>query len=186
MDRKAFMAGHVPGSIHAPLGINFPMIVGSYVDPETEIYLLVDHADLEEAVRTLVRIGYDRIAGFSPPTALVERGLSEEIVQRVDFHDLPADLDPDGRTILDVRTEAEYRAGHVPGAMNIAYTRLEKRLDEIPRDKPVMTYCRSGNRAAAAAALLAREGYDVTLVDGLFDSWPGRETAEKGVPAGAA
>ena len=70
--------------------------------------------------------------------------------------------------------------------MNIAHTRLAERLDDVPRDKPVMTYCRSGNRAAAAAGLLAREGYDVTLIDGLFDSWPGREKAEKGVAAGVA
>lgn len=186
MDRKAYMAGHVPGSLHAPLGIDFAMIVGSYVDPATRIYLLVEPADLDEAVRTLVRIGYDRIAGYAPPHTLVERGLSEEVVPRVDFHTLPADLDTQSTTILDVRGAAEYAAGHVPGAMNIAHTRLAEHLDEIPRDKPVMTYCRSGNRASAAAALLAKEGFDVTLIDGLFDSWPGRDRAEKGSAAPAA
>ncbi|NNF14106.1 MAG: MBL fold metallo-hydrolase [Gemmatimonadetes bacterium] len=185
-DRKGFMAGHIPGSLHAPLGINFAMIVGSYVDPETNIYLLIDHADLEEAVRTLVRIGYDHVAGYASPAALVERGLSEEVIDRIDFTDLPAETEGGERTVLDVRSAAEFRAGHVPGAMNIAHTRLAARLDEVPRDKPVMTYCRSGNRASAAAALLASEGYDVTLVDGLFDVWPGRSKAEKGEPAGAA
>ncbi|MDX1495859.1 MAG: rhodanese-like domain-containing protein, partial [Longimicrobiales bacterium] len=185
-DRKGFMAGHIPGSLHAPLGINFAMIVGSYVDPDTDIYLLVDHAELEEAVRTLVRIGYDRVAGYAAPSALVERGLSEEVISRIDFKDLPSEVDAESQTILDVRGAAEYAAGHVPGAMNIAHTRLAQRLDEVPKDKPVLTYCRSGNRASAAAALLASRGYDVTLVDGLFDSWPGRSTAEKDVPAGAA
>ncbi|NIS33941.1 MAG: rhodanese-like domain-containing protein, partial [Actinobacteria bacterium] len=176
----------IPGSIYSPLGINFAMIVGSYVDPETEIYLLVDHAELEEAVRTLVRIGYDNIAGYAPPSTLVERGLSEEVVRRVDFHDLPAEVDTEAYTVLDVRGAAEYAAGHVPGALNIAHTRLAERLDEVPRDKPVMTYCRSGNRAAAAAALLAREGYDVTLVDGLIDSWKGHTQKESKASAGVA
>ncbi|MDX1645822.1 MAG: rhodanese-like domain-containing protein [Longimicrobiales bacterium] len=179
MDRKAFMAGHVPGSIYAPLGINFPMIVGSYVDPETRIFLLVDEADLDEAVRTLVRIGYDRIAGYAPPSTLIERGLSEEVIPRVDFKDLPEGLNPEERTILDVRNASEYAGGHVPGAMNIAHTRLAERIGEIPRDKPVLAYCRTGNRSSAAAALLAREGFDVTFVDGMFDAWPGREKAER-------
>ncbi len=162
------------------------MIVGSYVDPAARIYLLVEPADLNEAVRTLVRIGYDNIAGYAPPHTLVERGLSEEVIPRVDFHTLPVDLDTESTTVLDVRGAAEYASGHVPGAMNIAHTRLAEHLDEIPRDKPVMTYCRTGNRASAAAALLASEGFDVTLIDGMFDAWPGRDRAEKGAAAPVA
>jgi hydroxyacylglutathione hydrolase len=172
-DRKGFMAGHVPGSLYAPLGINFAMIVGSYVDPSANIYLIVDPADVDEAVRTLVRIGYDNIAGFTPPSALVECGLAEEIIERVDFHDLAAEVDSATYTILDVRGAAEHAGAHIPGAINIAHTRVAHRLAEIPKDKPVLTYCRTGNRASAAAALLAREGYRVTLVDGEFASWPG-------------
>jgi hydroxyacylglutathione hydrolase len=149
------------------------MIVGSYVDPSTNIYLIVDQADVDEAVRTLVRIGYDNIAGFTPPAALVECGLAEEIIDRVDFHDLTADVDSGMYTILDVRGAAEYAGVHVPGAINIAHTRLAHRLAEVPKDKPILTYCRTGNRASAAAALLAREGYKVTLVDGEFAAWPG-------------
>ncbi len=181
-DRKGFMAGHVPGSLHAPTGINFAMIVGSYVDPADEIYLIADRAEIDEIVRTLVRIGYDNIAGYCPPSALVESGVSEEVVQRIDFQRLDSDFDLSAYTVLDVRGAAEYAAGHLPGAINIAHTRLAGRLGEVPRDKPVLTYCRSGNRASAAAALLAREGYRVTLVDGMFDSWPGHR-AER-TPAG--
>ena len=83
-----------------------------------------------------------------------------------------------------MRGAAEYAGAHVPGAINIAHTRLANRLAELPKDKPVLTYCRTGNRASAAAALLAREGYDVTLVDGEFAAWPGLQGAA--VPAGVA
>ena len=128
--------------------------------------------------------GFANIAGFVAPAALVECGLSEEIIRRVDFHDLDADVDTVAHTVLDVRGAAEYAGARVPGAINIAHTRLTTRLSELPKEKPVLTYCRTGNRAAAAAALLAREGYDVTLVDGEFAAWPGlRPTAE---PVGAA
>ena len=183
-DRKGFMAGHVPGSLYAPLGINFPMIVGSYVDPSTDIYLIADAADIDLAVRTLVRIGYDNIAGFAPPSTLVECGLAEEVVERIDFPDLAADIDTDMWTVLDVRGAAEFGGAHIPGAINIAYTRLASRIDEVPRDKPIMAYCRTGNRASAAAALLAREGFDVTLVDGAFAYWAGLNEAPE--PAGVA
>jgi len=183
-DRRGFMAGHIPGSIHAPLDISFAMVVGSYVDPATRIYLLADAADVDGAVRTLIRIGYDNIEGFTPPSGLVESGLGEGIIKRVDFHDLDADVDSDACTILDVRGAAEYSGAHIPGAINIAHTRLGIRLDEVPTDKPVFTHCRSGKRASAAASLLAKAGYDVTLIDGDFASWPGLN--EVAASAGAA
>lgn len=183
-DRAAFMDGHIPGSLHAPLGINFPMIVGSYVDPATDIYLIIDSADVDLAVRTLVRIGYDRIVGIASPSALAESKSTTAVIPRVNFTDVPAEVDQTRWTILDVRGAAEFSGAHVPGALNVAYTRLASRLDEIPRDKPVLAYCRSGNRASAAAALLARAGLDVTLVDGPFASWAGLRPAPE--PAGAA
>jgi hydroxyacylglutathione hydrolase len=172
-DRRGFMGSHIPGSLLAPIGIDFPMIVGSYVDPAAEIYLIVEPTHLDDAVRTLVRIGYDSIGGYAPPTALSEAAVASGETPWIHFADLDAEIDSGRYTVLDVRGAAEYAGAHVPGAINIAHTRLAKRLEEIPSDKPVLTYCRSGNRASAATALLAREGYDVTLVDGMFSTWPG-------------
>ncbi len=183
-DRQAFAARHLPGSLHAPLGINFPMIVGSYVDPADRIYLVVAEHEVEDAVRALIRIGYDNLAGFTPPSTLVEDEAATGTLERIEFAELEREVDTDRSTVLDVRGASEYAAGHLPGAINIAHTRLAKRLDEVPRDRPVLAYCRSGNRAAAASALLAREGYDVTLVDGSFESWPGN--ARRPEAAGAA
>ena len=53
-------------------------------------------------------------------------------------------------TILDTRTQAEYDAWHIPGSVLIPCTELRGRLDEIPRDKPVYTYCRSGFRSSSS------------------------------------
>ena len=63
-------------------------------------------------------------------------------------------------TILDVRTPAEYRAWHIPGAVLIPYTELRHRLDEVPRDKPVYAYCRSGFRSYIAYCVLKQNGWD--------------------------
>lgn len=64
-------------------------------------------------------------------------------------------------TVIDVRTPAEYSAGHVPGAINIPYDVIGKRLADIPtaKDKPVLLYCHSGRRAAKAEAALTQAGY---------------------------
>ena len=70
-------------------------------------------------------------------------------------------------TILDVRTPAEYGAWHIPGAVLIPYTELRQRLDEVPRDKPVYTYCRSGFRSYIAYCVLKQNGWhDVAFLAG--------------------
>jgi len=60
---------------------------------------------------------------------------------------------------IDVRTPEEYAAGHIPGAKLIPLAELEARLSEVPRDRQVYLYCRSGRRSAKAAELLAKHGY---------------------------
>jgi len=63
-------------------------------------------------------------------------------------------------TILDTRTQAEYDAWHIPDAVLIPYTELRQRLDAVPRDKPVYTYCRSGFRSYIAYCVLKQNGWD--------------------------
>lgn len=172
-DRAGFAAAHIPGSIFAPLGINFAMVVGSYVDPDTDIYLLVEPGDVETAVRILIRIGYDNIKGYAPPSTLIGSGVANQTIPRIDFSQMDATPNLSAYTVLDVRGAAEHAGSHIPGAIHIAHTRLAGRLDEIPTDRPVRVHCRSGNRASFAVSYLEREGYDVTLVDGMYGSWPG-------------
>lgn len=61
--------------------------------------------------------------------------------------------------LLDVRTPEEFNSGHIPGAVNISVDQLAQRLSEVPQDKPVVLYCRSGNRSNQAAQILDRAGY---------------------------
>jgi NADPH-dependent 2,4-dienoyl-CoA reductase/sulfur reductase-like enzyme/rhodanese-related sulfurtransferase len=70
-------------------------------------------------------------------------------------------------TIIDTRTQAEYDTWHVPEAILIPYTELRDRLDEVPRDKPVYTYCRSGFRSYIAYCALKQSGWeDVAFLTG--------------------
>ena len=62
--------------------------------------------------------------------------------------------------LIDVRTPEEFAAGHIAGSVNIPLDQVSRRLAEFPTDKPVVLYCRSGNRSAQAADLLTNAGYN--------------------------
>jgi rhodanese-related sulfurtransferase len=72
-----------------------------------------------------------------------------------------ANLKADARAlfVLDVRTPDEYAAGYVPGAVNIPHDQLASRLSEVPKDREVVVYCRSGRRSEIAGQVLAEHGY---------------------------
>jgi rhodanese-related sulfurtransferase len=72
----------------------------------------------------------------------------------------------DGATILDVRTPAEFAAGSIPGAVNIPVDSLRARIDEVPRDRPVIAYCQVGMRGYLATRVLAQNGYNVRNLSG--------------------
>jgi hydroxyacylglutathione hydrolase len=62
-------------------------------------------------------------------------------------------------TLLDVRTEDEWKKGHLPGALHVYLGELPGQLDRIPRDRPVTTFCGSGRRAIIAASILRNSGF---------------------------
>jgi len=65
-----------------------------------------------------------------------------------------------GYKLIDVREPSELEeTGFIPGAVNIPLGQLEKRAGEIPRDKKVIIYCRTGRRSAEGAKILAGKGY---------------------------
>lgn len=76
--------------------------------------------------------------------------------------------------ILDVRTPEEYAHGHVPGAVNIPFDKIDGRINELlaSKDKDVVLYCHSGGRAAIAAQTLKAKGFARLLhLDGDIVKW---------------
>jgi rhodanese-related sulfurtransferase len=71
-----------------------------------------------------------------------------------------AELAAKGAHLIDVRTEAEVAQGVIDGAIHIPLHLLPLRAADIPQDKPVVIYCRSGARSAQACAFMASKGYD--------------------------
>ncbi|HZQ84106.1 MAG TPA: FAD-dependent oxidoreductase [Acidimicrobiales bacterium] len=83
------------------------------------------------------------------------------------------ELVANGAVVVDVRSSAEYDAGHIPGARNIPLDELARRLDEVPAGRRVVVCCQAGQRAHTAAAFLAGHGRDVANLDGGWLTWQG-------------
>lgn len=90
-----------------------------------------------------------------------------------DFKNLLAQKDS-GTVIVDVRTEEEAQAGAIAGAVNIPTDEIADRAGEIPKDKPIITYCSTGIRAEMAYIALKEKGYNVKFLNAKADFVDGK------------
>lgn len=74
-------------------------------------------------------------------------------------------------TVLDVREPGEYRAGHLPGAVNIPTGQLTAGFGGLDREQPVYVVCASGNRSSAMTEVLTAAGFDAINVAGGTEAW---------------
>src|SRR5260370_39465975 len=113
-DRAAFMKAHLRGSLYAPAKGSFSDFAGSFLGPEERIVLVVDSADqVEEQVRRLIRIGFDKIEGWLCVAALASANDTLASIQSIKFREDPALIVEDPDTfVLDVRRAAVYEAHH--------------------------------------------------------------------------
>jgi rhodanese-related sulfurtransferase len=87
------------------------------------------------------------------------------------FTDVPASeweswVDDADAIVLDVREPDEWELGTLPGAVLISQGEIVDKLDDLPKDKPVLCVCRSGGRSANVATFLAFNGYEVANMSG--------------------
>ncbi len=177
---ERFARGHLPGAMSFPLTRSFNTDAGSMVRAEEDIHLIIDPARIDEAVRDLVRIGLDRIRGFFPADEVASLDASALArIREIDVSEADALLAARSATVLDVRRASEFADGHLPGALNIAHTRLAARLKDVPHDMPLLVHCRSGARSARACALLQRAGFAVTNLRGGMLAWEQRHAVER-------
>ena len=113
-------------------------------------------AEIEQTTRTYFeqRGGLEAVAG-------------DELLRRVKNGDV---------TVLDVRPESEYRAGHIPGAVSIPVAELKARLKELPKSKEIVAYCRGPYCVMAldAVELLRKKGFEARhMAEGVIE-WRAR------------
>ena len=175
LDRQAFMARHLPGSLYARFDRTFNTVVGSLIEDETRpLLLVIEDEDVEEAVRDLVRIGYDRIVGYVDARTLERwwaEGGARASIPTTDVHGMAALRARAGHAIVDVRSAAEYRAGHAPGAALAPHSRLPLLEGRLPQADVLAVHCQTGSRSAPAAAFLAARGRAVVYVSDEWSEW---------------
>jgi ArsR family transcriptional regulator len=152
---------------------------------------LLRRARLVEAERQGKRVFY-RLAGDAEVVALLgalgrvaERNIAEvrgvmrdffgarDALEAISREELAERLRAGVVTVLDVRPEAEYALGHVPGAVNIPAGELERRLAELPRDRDIVAYCRGPYCVMSfeAVAALRAKGFTVRRLEDGFPEW---------------
>jgi hydroxyacylglutathione hydrolase len=173
---REFAAGHIPNTYGIPMATPLSTWAGWVLPFGTPIILVADDPDKrEEAVRQLIRIGYDDLRGYLDggmaaweaegfPAARVPVISVEELELRLEHSDVPK--------VLDVRQDAEWRAGHLPRARHIEGGRLP--FDELPlrKDERLVVHCGHADRSTVALSVLERRGYhNLALLFGGFSAW---------------
>ncbi|WP_027371249.1 MBL fold metallo-hydrolase [Desulfovermiculus halophilus] len=160
---EAIAGALIPSSLAIPLSM-IPAYAGFFLKPSQKIGLIVDsYEQVKTAMRHFQRIGLDHVIGF------IEEGLHAweasgrcfERIPTVHVRDVVRRIQNEDKvTILDIRKENEFQAGHLRGSMHVFLGHLEERLEEIPKDRPVITFCGSGRRAIVAASVLKKHGFE--------------------------
>ncbi|HSL22187.1 MAG TPA: MBL fold metallo-hydrolase [Vicinamibacterales bacterium] len=170
-DQLAFGGGHIPGAFGIGAGQDVSTWASWAVPYDTPI-LLVDHdsSRIEQAVRSLVRVGLDQVEGHlkGGMNAWIAAGLPASRTAQLspaELHDRLQRGEP--IRVIDVRSDAEWRSGHVDGATHIMGGLLPDRTSELMEARsPLAVVCGAGYRSTVAASVLERAGvgpvYNVT------------------------
>ena len=77
----------------------------------------------------------------------------------------------DGTFVLDVRTPEEWNDFHAPNTTLIPLDELASRVNELPKDQPIVVVCRSGNRSQSGRDILLQAGFNATSMSGGLNEW---------------
>lgn len=161
-DPADFAGAHLAGALNIGLDGRYALWAGTVLDKNRPIVVIADEGHEEESVMRLGRIGFDHVRGYlhHGVKALQSRPDLIDITNRITARALAERLDDcEPVVVVDVRSASEWEAGHIPGSLNVPLSNLADRMFEIPRDKPVVLYCRTGYRSLIAASMLQAEGY---------------------------
>ena len=176
----ATVSGFLPGSIALPLTREFLSRAGSVLHYGMPVYIVAsDDSQANDAADALRLIGIDDVRGWVPDSefqAHTDRGgVLERLVEIGPAQAL--ERQAAGHLLLDVRTTAEWRAGHVPGARHAPLARLIDDTLKIDRDTRLVVYCQTGTRARVAGTVLRRVGFThIANLAGGFAACPPAET----------
>ena len=164
--------GHLAGSINIGLGGQYATWAGTVLDTSKPIVIIAEPGRELEAATRLGRIGFDYVRGYLEDglAALAARADLVWPTERITA-DAAVDLlrASDPPVILDIRNAGEWKQKRIEGSVNIPLGRLQDRLAEVPRDRPLLVHCAGGYRSSIAVSILHQHGITniVELAGGL-------------------
>ena len=170
-----FAMAYLPGSLNIGLSGQYATWAGTLLDMARPILVIAEPGREEESEVRLGRIGFDRVEGYLEggiEAAESRPGLLEHAdrITAVTVAEELASSSPP--LVLDVRAPGERAEKRIEGSLHIPLSHLRKRLDEIPRDRPIVVQCAGGYRSAIAASLLRQNGFHhVTDLVGGIAAW---------------
>ena len=166
------LSGHLPGAVNVPVsGTSFSTKAGFVLDTDAPVTVLA--ATPEEAARAVAGL---RSVAFSDVAGYVLGG-GPEMTESVEVDGLEKLIEA-GATVIDVREHDERDDGYIPGTRNVPYRLMRTCCPDLPEDRPIVTICSSGPRAAIAASILRARGLDARPgVDGGMTDWLARGAA---------
>jgi len=176
--RRAFAAGHLAGTLSFDLDGSFATYLGWLIPWDTALTLLGETPEqVAEAQRELVRIGIDRpeAAAHGGPAAWAQ-GQPLRSYPVADFAALAVVRHHRPLVVLDVRSDSEWDASHIDGAVHIPLHDLPGRIGELPSGE-LWVHCQAGYRASVAASFLDAADRAVVAIDDDFD-----RAAKAGLP----
>lgn len=170
-----YLEEHIPGTIHVPYGPIFLQWAGWLLPSDRPFSLIVDVTLAPQALKQLRLIGLDRVAHVWSPDALVTWKRAQyplRATSQVSVLEAQQLLAQARVTVLDVRSDEEYQAGHIPGSQHIHLGYLARRLREISTEKPVVVQCQAGVRSPIGASVLEAQHHpQVRDLRGGFVQW---------------
>ena len=164
-DATEFGAAHLVGSINIGLGGQYATWAGTILSREQPIVIIANPGAERESALRLGRIGFDHVAGYlQGGVASLERRPDLTRTTKRLSPSLASELMAKGEVVpVDVRTPAERDTKRIPDSVALPLTRLGDRLNELPKDRPLLVYCAGGYRSSIAASLLERAGITGTV-----------------------
>lgn len=171
---KSFAKAHASGTINIPIG-SLSTWGGWLIDYDRPAYLVGSSEQMQEAMHVLLSIGAENIGGYFERSEVANADLLTESYETVNATELSDLLANESVTLVDVRSDQEWNAGHIPHAQHNFLGKLPETLDEIPQDQQIVVNCRSGARSAIGVSVLQAAGRkDVINLEGGFTGWTGK------------
>ena len=186
-DKTAFRQQHVPGSLNIPPS-GLAAWAGWILDYNLPAYLVAEDADGPEtaqAIKILGKIGFDRVLGVFTRSELTQAGRMTASYPQLTATALQSQIEAGDVQLLDVRSNEEWKAGHIPQAKHAFLGKLPQYLRSLTDSRPIVVQCQAGTRSAIAASVVMASGREVIDYAGGYLAWRQSQVGDPTPPVAA-